>query len=239
MKLSLSKNQWVMVGTLVFIFVSGVGYSWYRSRGDATAVGTGMGTVNVIYLDDDEEDVESFDDDVLPLPAPPDRTGTLADENNSEADADTMIIIYISGAVVSPDVYELPASARVIDAVTLAGGLLEEADINRVNLASFMTDAQHIVIPTIGEDIEYDAAVSTPIDSSATQTGTLINVNTASLTELTTLPGVGPVLAQNIISYREEHGNFTSVEQLENVSRIGPTILNNLRPLVTVTVTIE
>jgi competence protein ComEA len=140
------------------------------------------------------------------------------------------IIINITGAVKNPGVYELPEGARVNDALILAGGENENADLSGVNLAAFLRDAMMIVIPEIGEE----AVFIFDGESDGTQSGGLININTATLEELQTLSGIGPVLAQNIIDFREAHGNFSSVDELIHVPRIGAATLERLRVSITV-----
>ena len=144
-------------------------------------------------------------------------------------DAVTDIVVHIAGAVKAPGVFTLQYGSRVNDVLTLAGGPTEEADLARVNLAAFLADEQQIIIPKYGQEI----AVYTPAADTAVASG-LVNINTADAAELRTLPGVGEVIAGNIIAHREANGPFTSVDQLINVPRIGTVILENLRPLVTV-----
>jgi len=153
-------------------------------------------------------------------------------------EAERTIVVHIVGEVLRPGVFELTYGARVNDVLQLAGGETEYADIGRVNLAAFLRDAMQIIIPAIGEDVEevFVFAEDTPDtgQGQAAQASGLVNINTASLAELQTLPGIGPVLAQNIVDFREAHGGFTSVEELIGVNRIGATTLERLRPLVTV-----
>lgn len=138
--------------------------------------------------------------------------------------------VYISGAVAHPDVYTLPPGAIVRDAVDAAGGLTAEADRDRINLAQRLSDGEHVHIPRIGE-------APTPIPQANEGTSAPsgpININTATQAELETLPGIGPALAQRIIDYREEHGPFTSIEQIQNVSGIGPAKFEAIKDLITV-----
>ena len=132
-------------------------------------------------------------------------------------------IAHITGAVISPGVYEIEEGSRVNDLIELAGGLHEDADINRANLAAYVNDAQHIHIPFVNDESTYDNPVN-PI----------ININTATKEMLETLPGVGPVLAQSIINYREAHGMFSSIEDIRNVPRIGEALFEGIRGLITV-----
>ena len=142
------------------------------------------------------------------------------------------IIVYISGAVHHPDVYLLPAAARVKDAVLAAGGLTEEADADRINLASRLADGQHIYVPRHGEQ----PPAELPGEAGAAAPGAeeLLNINTASTAELDSLPGIGQSLAQRIVDYRTANGPFQAVEDLQNVKGIGPSLFTQHAPLVTV-----
>jgi competence protein ComEA len=144
------------------------------------------------------------------------------------------LIIHITGAVNSPGVFELPRGARVIDALELAGGPTSYADTNRVNLAEFLQDAMQIIIPAEGQELDAVFIFSETHTPAGGNSGGIININTATLSELQTLSGIGPVLAQNIIDFREAHGNFSSVDELIHVPRIGEATLERLRPNITV-----
>jgi len=137
------------------------------------------------------------------------------------------IMVHIAGAVVQPGVFALPYGSRVYDVLNLAGGATSEADLARINLAAFLTDAQQVIIPTEADEAEAVVSEAEPADGR-------ININTADERLLATLPGIGPVLSANIVAHREAHGSFTSIEQLQNVPRIGAGIMNNIRELVTV-----
>ncbi len=138
--------------------------------------------------------------------------------------------VYISGAVAHPDVYTLPPDAIVRDAVEAAGGFTADADRDRINLAQHLSDGEHIHIPRLGEAPTPAPQISegTPLPSGP------IDINTATQAELETLPGIGPALAQRIIEYREEHGPFASIEQIQNVSGIGPAKFEAIKDLITV-----
>jgi competence protein ComEA len=142
------------------------------------------------------------------------------------------VVVYISGAVNNPNVYELEHDARVIDVVHAAGGLAEDADRDRVNLAAHIQDAQHIHIPRIGETPVAPSGPDAPQAQPATAGSGPVNINTASAAELETLPGIGPAMAQRILEHREANGPFATVDDLQNVRGIGPTMLEELRPLV-------
>lgn len=153
------------------------------------------------------------------------------------------VVVHVAGAVQTPGVYELDSGSRVNDAVTAAGGLRDDADTSAINLAAPASDGSQIYIPVQGEAPPSSAGGAEAAHSLAgtglgTDRGTdaagLVNINTASAEELQTLPKVGPVLAASIISWREQYGGFSSVDELDQVSGIGPATLEALRPLVTV-----
>ena len=141
-----------------------------------------------------------------------------------------VVVAQAAGAVTQPGLYRLPPGSRVDDLVRAAGGLAPDADADRVNLAALVTDGERIYIPRVGEALPADAT-SGGAPSSTPQP---IDLNTASLAQLDTLPGVGPATAQAIIDYRAEHGRFSSVDDLLNVRGIGPAKLDELRSLVRV-----
>lgn len=142
------------------------------------------------------------------------------------------ILIYVTGAVRKPNTtVSLPAGSRVQDAVEAAGGLLDEADLERVNLAAELRDGDQVFVPTTGEaavavEATLEVALPTPPG------GQKVFINTATLEELDSLPGIGPATAQSIIDYREENGPFTSLDDLDQVSGIGPAILEDIADLV-------
>ncbi len=159
--------------------------------------------------------------DPLAAPALPDAA--------SDAPAD--LVVYISGAVWRPDVYQLPAGARVNDAVMAAGGLRPEAARERVNLAEPLRDAQHVHIASVAEvAAEAPAAPGAP----GAAAGGLLDLNRASAAELEELPGIGPTLAGRIVARREEQGPFRAVEELREVTGIGEKLFAQIAPLVTV-----
>ena len=142
------------------------------------------------------------------------------------------IVVHIEGAVNVPGVYTLAYGSRVNDLLTAAGGATEDADLVRINLAAFLEDAQQIIIPTMGEEIAEGVSVPEPIAGSSSDG--LININTADAAQLRTLPGIGEVISGNIVTHRETNGPFTTVDQLINVPRVGPGVLENIRNLITV-----
>lgn len=144
------------------------------------------------------------------------------------------LIVDVAGWVRKPGVFEFQPGDRVIDAVERAGGARDNADLTLLNLAAPLVDGQQILVPKKGSQPPGATTGSTGTTGTPGTTGTLVNINTADEAALETLNGVGPVLAASIIAYRTEHGPFTSVDQLDEVSGIGPATLEDLRSQVTV-----
>jgi competence protein ComEA len=141
------------------------------------------------------------------------------------------VIVDVAGWVRTPGVYEFSSGDRIVDAIARAGGARRGADLAALNLAAPLVDGTQILVPREGE-----APPARGVGAVATggAAGGLVNINTASATELEALPGIGEVLAATIVAYRDEHGPFASVDQLEDVSGIGPSTLEELRDLVTI-----
>ena len=160
------------------------------------------------------EGEESEAASVAASPSVPASAGDRADD----------VVVYVSGAVASPGVLTLPASSRVIDAITAAGGATPEADLESINLARILVDGEQIRVGVVGESPP-SASAGTGTDAQA-----CVRLATATETELQTLPGIGPALAQRIISYRATHPRLTSVEELDDVPGIGPSLIEKIRP---------
>jgi competence protein ComEA len=153
--------------------------------------------------------------------------------------AATELQVYVSGAVANPGVYTLRAGARLVDALAAAGGATAEADLTAVNLARRMRDEGHYHVPRVGEAPPAGAAVNGEPGLSDAADGSQqgnrpINLNTASVDLLVTLPGLGPAKAKAIVDYRRRNGLFKSVDEIINVPGIGPSTYELIRPLVTV-----
>ncbi len=175
--------------------------------------------------------------------------------------AERPVIVVIDGAVATPGVQTLPAGARLNDAVTGAGGFTADAASDELNLARLLVDGERVTVgrvaaeavdPTVGSAVtivvttgaagrSVESAPPTvaptvaPTDSTPTTdpTAALIDINTASVAELDELPGIGPVLAQRIVDYRDANGPYRSVDELEAVDGISATTVEELRPLIT------
>jgi competence protein ComEA len=138
------------------------------------------------------------------------------------------LTVDVGGAVVQPGIYQLPVDSRINDGILAAGGPLPEADLDSVNRATLLKDGMKIYIPVQGEQITLD---SSPSASSFI----VININTATQKELETLPGIGPGKAGDIIEYRQNHGDFDTIEDIQNVSGIGESLFQQIKDQITTT----
>jgi competence protein ComEA len=151
------------------------------------------------------------------------------------------ITIHITGAVVNPGVYSFPPNSRIQDAIQAAGGSTQDADLETVNLASFLEDGIRIEIPKVRPVLPTIEATQTALPSRGGSEAPFspdpdhpVNINTADQAELESLPGIGPVLAQRIIAYREANGLFTTIEEIIEVDGIGQSTYELIKDLITV-----
>lgn len=152
--------------------------------------------------------------EVVPLPA----------DTGMPTPRSAMAYVHVAGAVARPGLYAVPSGARVVDAVAAAGGFTPDAAQAAVNLARTVQDGEQLLVPVVG---------ASPVPGSSLQDGR-VNVNTADATALDTLPGIGPAIAERIVSWREKNGPFASVDDLLSVPGIGERMLATLRELVSV-----
>jgi competence protein ComEA len=159
-----------------------------------------------------------------PLPPPP------ADGAGVTGLPSGRVVVDVVGAVRRPGLYRLEQGSRIADAVARAGGAMPKADVAMINLAAPLADGEQVVVPRRGAP----GAAATGAGGAATTGAPAgpVHLSTATLEQLDSLPGVGPVTAQKILDYRQEHGAFTSVDELDAVPGIGPARMDTLRDLV-------
>ena len=192
----LTKNQKIFIIIFLLIIVAVLGYTiWNFTKDNSNETG-----IDDLMINTNTENI----------------TNTLDTATTAPSEK---IIIYIIGCVKTPGVYELDVDSRVSNAVDAAGGLLETADLTKINLAYKLEDGQKITIPSINdktdenstyEDFITDSSENTisRTNSTSVQKSSIVNINSATQTELETLPGIGPSIASKIISYRNENGKF-------------------------------
>ena len=162
----------------------------------------------------------------------------LPEGNTVEEDARPKVMYTdIKGSVQDPGIYSFSSEERVYDVLKRAGGLLEEADSDRINFSAKIEDQQVLYIPAVGEELPEhldQLASSEGKQSTADCEPSKININTASPSELQQIPGIGSVKAQEIIRFREENGSFQKVEDLQEISGIGEKTVEKLKNFVTI-----
>ena len=155
---------------------------------------------------------------LAPPAAPPAETTTAAPQ---------ALVVDVVGAVRRPGLYRLSEGARIADAVTRAGGATRKAELALLNLAAPLADGQQVVVPQHGSaPVAAGTAAGTGVPAGP------VHLNTATLEQLDSLPGVGPVTAQKILDYRQKHGSFASIDELDAVPGIGPARMDQLKDLV-------
>lgn len=152
----------------------------------------------------------------------------------SQLPSSSEVRVFVNGAVVSPGVYTLAFDSRITDALAAAGGVTSEANLEGVNLALRVRDESEYYVPRLGESPAAASSLQSAQTESPAQAGGLIDLNLASVEILDTLPGIGSALAGAIVSYRENVRPFQSVEEIQEVPKIGPVTYRNIRDLVTV-----
>ncbi len=167
----------------------------------------------------------SGDEEVLISRQEPETEVLSTDEHIEESDS-AGVYVYVTGAVKNPGVYEVPSDTRVFQVIDKAGGFTEGADAERLNLASIVQDGSVIRVTDLSDQ-------ETTANEESQDNG-LININTASLTDLTRINGIGESRAQAIISYREENGSFSCIEDIKNVSGIKEGLFNKIKDQITV-----
>lgn len=154
--------------------------------------------------------------------------GPVVVETEDVETSDTLMV-FVCGEVNNPGVYEMASGDRVCDAIIKAGDFTPEADAEYLNLAAGLTDGQRLYVPS-----ESESEQGMPTSSDGDGDTGLVNINTATASELKTLPGIGDVKAGAIIAYREAHGEYTSIEQIKQVDGIKSGLYDSIKDMITV-----
>lgn len=202
---------------------------------------TGCGADDTVYLEQtmsdqviceqDTEYVQGYETEVSVPGTEKEHATSVC--GTTETISDTCYV-YICGAILHPGVYEVPLGSRIYEVVYLAGGLTEEACKSSVNQAEPVYDGQMIFIPTVEEaeaGVDVDAVAKSVGDSDTKkkEADGRVNINTATLSELMTLSGIGQTKAERILAYRDTHGDFASVEEIMNVDGIKEGLYNRIK----------
>lgn len=205
--IELEKKQKICIGVILVVILGMISYYFVNTRQ---------------AIEDDLQDFNSTSNTIL------------------EKQEIKQIIVHVTGYVEKEGIVQLEEGARIADAIQASGGETLDADLSKINLAYKLKDGQKIYIPSVidqEEDLEYVTAKSgnTVSEEEIEQGGeSMVNINTASQTELETLTGIGPSTAEKIIEYRKQNGEFKSVEDIRNVSGIGESRYNNIKDKITV-----
>jgi competence protein ComEA len=163
---------------------------------------------------------KEMDKTVILIGESQEETPERTEHSLSETTQVPFIYVYITGAVQEPGVYALREGARLYQAVSLAGGLLPEADLSRINEAAILKDSEHVHVPLIGETLPA---------SSEDPGSVTVNINTEGPDRLMLLPGIGEAKAAAIVRYRTQYGPFSSIEDIMNVSGIGKALFEQIK----------
>jgi competence protein ComEA len=205
---SLSRSQLIVYGAVAVVLLL-VGARWIRS-GDARGEPAG----DVSYADSSATSGSTED-----------QAGSLA----VDAEGGTDVVVDVSGAVSDPGVYRLPAGSRVNDALQRAGGATARAEADSINLAARLTDGQQIIVPVRVKGSGAVTAGAAAGTAATAESMAPISIGAATVEELDTIEGIGPVTAQQIVEFRDQQGGISSVDQLDEISGIGPATMEALR----------
>lgn len=215
------KKILVLVGILLIIILLGGAIIYYQTEEE----------VSFEVLDEIDNNIQGESVNIVEN----ENANTIQTGDNEE-----LIAIHITGEVTKPGIIYLKEGARIYDAIQEAGGTTKDANLDRVNLAYVLSDGQKINIPNVKDKEEKEYIISNSgenilLDDTSTKTkgaSGKVNINTALQTELETLPGIGPSLAQRILEYRETNGKFQKIEDLKNVKGIGDSKYSNIKDYV-------
>lgn len=156
----------------------------------------------------------------------------ISKKEEKEEKESTKIVVDIKGEVKKPDIYWLEEDSTIEDLINIAGGVTEEGDLSKINRAEKLNNHEVVVIPNINdEESEGETIISSTINNNKDNK---ININTANSAELDSLSGIGPSKAEAIIKYREENGNFKTIEEIKNVTGIGEGLFEKFKENITI-----
>ena len=191
------------------------------------------GIFNYFTQNKNKENLENISQDIIIN----NQTENTTEENNNQE----KIVIHITGAICNEGIYELEENSIIADAVKMAGGLKEDADLKQINLAYVLEDGMKINIPSKNDNSNENInntenyitkeKLNSSNNTNSAKTSK-ININSATQTELETLPGIGPSTALKIINYRKEKGKFNKIEDIKNVNGIGESKFNKIKEFI-------
>lgn len=208
------KKQGTTIGIVLFFLIAGV---WYFHRSGEPQTQNAADEMTGV--------VSSIEETVISEPEDADAKNQAMQEKEPEKE----VVVHVCGAVNVPGVYVLPDSSRLYEAVAMAGGFCEGADTDYPNLARTVQDGERIYILSYEETSALTTEQKVAGDAGEQPRETLINLNTATVQQLTSLPGIGEAKAADILAYREKVGRFTAVEELKNISGIGDAMFERVK----------
>lgn len=224
-------TKWKIIVASLAVLIAGAVYCVFVAKEEDETIWYQDTMQNLAEHTADAADSQSLGSESNPAGESGSSFGCDRSENLAEVSKEKQIYVHVCGAVKTPGVYALPERARVCDAITAAGGQLEGAADDYVNQARYLTDGERLYIPTVeelsglsvqqyAEGQPYEPERAESADGASAQRAGPVNINTATVSELTTLPGIGESRAQSIIAYREQYGAFSKPEDIMNISGI-------------------
>lgn len=237
--LNLNKKNVIIIAICIIITViisAGIYYLYYQENN----------TNDVDILDEMDKDiVENNEKSASEIENVEENNKNEINQMEDIEENEDIIAIHITGEVKKPGIIYLKNGARIADAITTAGGATKDAALDKVNLAYILADGQKIYIPNKNEKEEKEEYIISNSgenilvegqNTSINEKGESkkVNINSANQTELETLPGIGPSLAQRIIEYRNQNGKFTKIEDIQNVKGIGDAKFSNIKDYISI-----
>jgi competence protein ComEA len=217
----MKQKKWLKTGLMIlFILVSGIFYSCRENNQQSTQL-------SVKSLEESFDTVKTEEEAAKDMEEQTDITTNISEEKFVEnQETKELIYVHLCGEVKNPDVYQVEKGTRLFDIIKLAGGLTEEAAGEYVNQAAALSDGQQVYIPS-----KTEVKDKSPMNQEVAGEKELlkVNINTADVNELMTLPGIGEAKAESIINYRQEHGEFKAIEDIKNISGIKDSAFNKIK----------